>query len=362
MPMMSRSDNASILGPQGRRYADDGRSVLNLSADQQRLARQVISKLKDGRYITENVTCPVCGAYPSDIVSHKDRYGIPMTVRVCCGCGMLFTSPRMEQASYAAFYNDEYRPLYGGDDRAYDRLYEKQCGRRGPRIAAFLEQSAISLQGKRVFEVGCRAGGILACLRDSHGCIVAGCDYGDEALNVGRERAGLDLFTGSLASVALPWRPDIIIYSHVMEHILDPMAECGVIKDRLAPGGIAYIEVPSVKNIRNAYRWDLLRYLQNAHTFHFSLATLNALMASGGFALVRGTDAVRAVYRATDKPTALQVNEYEDTVRYLRVTEAQRWLRYPLSFVFPPKQALISLLRITGLLDFVERKYFSARR
>jgi SAM-dependent methyltransferase len=355
-PNEPRSE-VSALGGFVARYADDGESVLKLSDRQKRLAHQVVEKLHAGAYRTEVVVCPVCRTSFSNLISQKDRYGIPMTVRICRDCGLVFTSPRMDQASYAEFYNDEYRPLYGVDGNPYERLYEKQCYRQGPRIAAFLERSGIDLRGKKVFEVGCGAGGILACLRDRYGCVVAGCDFGEEALAVGRRRGGLELRAGDLRSGGTPWPADVIIYSHVMEHILDPVAEGRAAAGFLAPGGVVYIEVPSIKNIRNSYRWDLLRYLQNAHTFHFSLATLTSLMSAAGFSLVRGTEAVRSVYRPAASPGFTRANDYEDVVRYIRATEWWRPLMYWVSLAYPPKRLAVNALEAAGLFDFVDRRF-----
>ncbi len=352
----------SALGGFGARYADDGVAVLWLSERQKRLAHQVVERLRAGAYLTEVVACPVCRMSFSKLISQKDRYGIPMTVRICRDCGLVFTSPRMDQASYAKFYNDEYRPLYGVDGNPYERLYEKQCYRQGPRIAAFLERSGIDLRGKKVFEVGCGAGGILACFRDRYGCVVAGCDFGEEALAVGRRRGGLELRAGDLRSGGTPWPADVIIYSHVMEHILDPVAEGRAAAGFLAPGGVVYIEVPSIKNIRNSYRWDMLRYLQNAHTFHFSLTTLSTLMSAAGLSLVRGTEVVKSVYRPSASAGTAVVSDYAETLRYLRQTERWRPLMCWLSLVYHPKQLAANVLQAAGLMDFVNWKLLGGRR
>jgi 2-polyprenyl-3-methyl-5-hydroxy-6-metoxy-1,4-benzoquinol methylase len=268
----------------------------------------------------------------------------------------------MDQASYAAFYNDEYRPLYGVDRNPYERLYERQHHRQGPRIAEFLTRSGVDLNGKKVFEVGCGAGGILASLRDRHGCVVAGCDFGEEALAVGRRRGGLDLRPGDLCSGGTPWPADVIIYSHVMEHILDPVAEGRAAAGFLAPGGVIYIEVPSIKNIRNAYRWDLLRYLQNAHTFHFSLATLGNIMSAAGLSLVRGTEEVKSIYEPSAPTGAVVIRDYAETLRYLRETERWRPLMGWLGLAYQPKQLAVNVLQAAGLLDLVDRKLLRRAR
>ena len=57
------------------------------------------------------------------------------------------------------------------------------------------------------------------------------------------------------------YKADIIIYSHVFEHILDLDKELDAIKSHLKPEGILYIEVPGIKYVHNTYEMNFLKYL-----------------------------------------------------------------------------------------------------
>jgi len=87
-------------------------------------------------------------------------------------------------------------------------------------------------RGALVVEVGCGSGGILDVFR-AHGAEVLGVDLAPSRLAYGRSR-GLDLREGTLATLELPRAPELVIYAHVLEHVLEPQAELERIRDVLA--------------------------------------------------------------------------------------------------------------------------------
>jgi 2-polyprenyl-3-methyl-5-hydroxy-6-metoxy-1,4-benzoquinol methylase len=238
---------------------------------------------------------------------------------------LIYANPRMTQASFTQFYDCEYRQLYHGKEHPIADLYKKNI-RRGQRISAFLRDASVNLEGRRVLEVGCGAGGILSHFRDEFHCEVKGCDFGSQGVEYGVSHHGLDLEVGTLASMTLPWKPDIIIYSHVLEHVLSLRDECMRIREVLSDDGTVYIEVPSVKGIRQNYDWDFLELLQNAHTFHFTLTTLTNLMCQCGFELLCGNEFTQSAFKKSPllPQDCTLVSDYECTMRFLKSTERNR--------------------------------------
>ncbi len=319
---------------------------------QRDLRDQVEGKVRSGAYGVEFVRCDVCEASGGVPLAEKDRYGLSFRVVICPGCGLIYTNPRMTRAAYAAFYDNEYRPLYHGTEATADELSAGQVT-RAQQIAAFFHEHALKLEGLRVLEVGCGAGGTLAHLRDHFGCQVDGCDFGSEGIRYAAERHGLKLHVGDVESIALKWQPDLILYSHVFEHILDVPRECRLIRRTLSDHGLVYIEAPSVKNIRTAYGWDFLRLLQNAHTYHFTLTTLTNVMRKHGFELTVGTEVVRTLFRKSE-PSSEYVNDYASVMGFLRRTEQFR----PLVPVIPnsrrfARRAAVMLLDAVGLRSVI---------
>lgn len=308
------------------RYKDDKKPTLKLNALQLEMRDVVDRKVTDGTYQLEEVDCPVCATKEVEVLSEKDRYGLYMSIVACKQCGMVRTSPRMNQEAYNEFYNEEYRKLYVGKDVATEAFYYTQQG-KGKALLEYLrqqEQFTGSLEGKFVLEVGCGAGGILSRFKDE-GARILGIDLGEEYINWGKEKKGLDLQTGFLKDLDLDQKPDLIIYSHVMEHILDLEEEFDHIRANCTADTLVYIEVPGVKSIHANYRSDFLRYLQNAHTFHFTLTSLTNLLQTYGFDLIKGTEYVRSLSKISSNPIKKEpVSDFEQTLTYLRETEKKR--------------------------------------
>lgn len=312
------------------RYKFSDSSLLKLNSLQKETKDKLNQKIKEGRYKFEKVPCIVCGSEEFETIAEKDRYGLNNQVVVCKTCGLVQTNPRFTQETYNQFYNDEYRSLYEGEESATDVFFRQQYFRGGiiySLVNRFKEFN--QLQNPFVLEVGCAAGGILKVFQE-RGCEIKGIDLGEEYMKFGREKYNLDLEIGTLESVVLKRKPDLIIYSNVMEHLTNLVAELNKIKNILSSNGLLFIEVPGVKNIHINYKSDFLLYLQNAHTYHFSLTSLQNIFYKTGFDVLYGDEYVRAVVKVGVEILNWE-NDYKQVVNYLNETEKKR-LFYPFTF------------------------------
>lgn len=326
-----------------QRMMGKGSPSIGLNSLQIQKRNEVAEKVASGLYGFEEVACLSCGSSDAEVIAERDRYGLFFSVKLCISCGLAYTSPRMDGAAYGRFYDDEYRPLYVGQERAGDAFYIEQK-RQGQRILKFLVEQKFPMDKPlNILEVGCGAGGILATFKEL-GHTVLGLDLGSEYVNYGKENHGLDLRVGYLSDLEDTFKPDLIIYSHVMEHILDPMAEMQEIFRRCDANTLVYIEVPGLKNIHRAYQMDVMKYYQNAHAVHFTLSSLSVMMSKCGFGLMAGDEYVHAVY--SKKPTAaIELNEYESIRAYLLKTEKNRWM-----YAFTPRALKGALKRWLRML------------
>ncbi len=304
-----------------QRFENDGRSILSLNSLQRRTKAQINRKIQCGVYRFEKVPCALCASSEFEPLAEKDRYGLWMPVVICKNCGLVQTNPRMNEASYREFYNLEYRKLYDGVGGPSEADYRFQYNRGRRIFTRLVKLGALpqDLHGVHVFEVGCSTGGVLGYFRD-RGCVVRGVDVDSEYAEFGRRRHGLPIEIGTAAEVSFKRKPDLIIYSHVLEHLLDPAQELALIRQMLATDGALYLEVPGIKHLRDDYQMDFLRLLQNAHTYHFSLTSLAALARGGGFELLKGNEFVQAVFRKSRdgaKPVPIH-SDYEAALNYLR--------------------------------------------
>ncbi|MGV3589345.1 MAG: class I SAM-dependent methyltransferase [Adhaeribacter sp.] len=310
------------------------------------MKKQIEEKVLQKSYGFENIDCAICESQEFEILAEKDRYGLFFPVVVCRKCGLVQTNPRMTQEAYNEFYDKEYRRLYVGEHNPEKDFYNIQYP-RGQKILEYLNENNVKLNKETPFvlEIGCGAGGVLQNFKEA-GYKVQGIDLGREYLDYGREKHKLNLSSGSIHSLVLSEKPDLIIYSHVLEHVLDLKKELTAIKSICSNTTLVYIEVPSIKNLSH-YHNDLLRYLQNAHTYHFSLTTLNNLFLSNGFVMNAGNEKVRALYSVGDNEKFIIKNDYNSVIEYLTLKE-----RYITYLMFKNRTKFL----ITKMLSFMHLK------
>ena len=309
-----------------KRLINDNKSELKLNSLQKKMKVQVTKKLDDGVYKFEEIKCPVCDGIGKECIGEKDRYGLFFKTNICTECGLVYTDPRMDQPSYNEFYNIEYRKLYVGQETATDNFFNAQKN-KGQRIYSYLkENNLIKNRSSFVLEVGCGAGGILTIF-ENNGHKVKGIDLGKEYVEYGIKNQGLNLEVGVLSDIRLEKDPDIIIYSHVLEHILDLNKELQTITKYITKDTIVYIEVPGIKEIHKNYESNILKYFQNAHTFHFTLESLTNLFSKHGFELICGNQFVQSVFKLTCDTRSIK-SDYESVKAYITKTEKRRGL-YP---------------------------------
>jgi 2-polyprenyl-3-methyl-5-hydroxy-6-metoxy-1,4-benzoquinol methylase len=304
------------------RLKNDKLPEIRLNRLQIEMKKNIDQKVKKAVYQFEKIKCPICLVDDSELIGEKDRYGLYFPTNICVSCGLIYTSPRMNQQSYGEFYNNEYRKLYGGSDKPTNHFFLEQKW-RGKQIYSFLENvENFNPESLFVLEVGCGAGGILGFFKEK-GAEVLGIDLGEEYIEYGKQIHNLNLFTGALNEIEIKKKPDLIIYSHCLEHILDVSNEIELIKKISKKETIIYIEIPGVKNIHINYDMNILKYFQNAHTFHFTLETLSNLMGKSGFKLLAGNQKVQSAF-VLDNKNINKNNDYNNVVNYIELIERKR--------------------------------------
>lgn len=306
------------------RYRGRRLRIVGKSFGQIKTVNALNGRLRSGACPLESVPCCICNRTRFEPLSETDRHGVLTSVVICSGCGLVQSNPRPTAAGYAEYYARDYQQLEYGQDQPADQFFASQYA-RGQEIFAYLEvNQALPRAGGRVLEVGCSSGGILQRFKEA-GYVVRGVDLSRSFTDFGRTRHGLDLSVGTIGDVARDWSPDLVIYSHTLEHVLDPNLELQQIRERLGDGGQLYIQVPGIKDLRATYWMDFLAYIQFAHTYHFSLASLTNLLDKNGFRLLAGDEGVNAICAKSAAPAnAAPKNDYASVMEYLRKAEREQ--------------------------------------
>jgi SAM-dependent methyltransferase len=139
-------------------------------------------------------------------------------------------------------------------------------------------------QNGSVLEIGCATGELAAAARET---LVIGRYEAIElspTAETARERVDA-LYTRPLRDLLAdgfqggPF--DLVVMSHVLEHIEDPAAEIGAIKRVLKPQGVLFLEVPNGAGNRRLPIDD-----NRAHVHFFSATSLTRLLANSGLVTV----------------------------------------------------------------------------
>ena len=349
------------LRPIGPRYEAGAGSLHQLRAEADAERNLVIRKIQSGAYFFQSRACVSCGGHSFEVLATHDRYGLPIQTTICVHCGLIQTNPDMRADDYRDFYINHYRRLYIAELVGSPADFFQQEYWRGQQIVAFVEKSIELRKGSLIVEIGCGAGGILHAFA-VRGYRVVGTDLGAENLAYGRAR-GLDLRVGDLFQLELDETPALIVYSHVLEHISEPVATLGRVRELLAADGHLYVEVPGVKSVRvNVFQGDFLRTFHLAHVFNFSLQTLTNLVSKHGFQLVAGNEFVRSIFRVGPRAGRCE-SDYREAMRYITTTEKLRplfGLRFRvasrcLASVQYLRRAVIHVLRRLRLYETVKK-------
>ncbi len=254
---------------------------LNLNSKQTVVRDRVRSKMEEEEYTLEEVAC-FCGETDALSIAERDRYGLSVNTLLCMNCGLMRTSPRLTGKATEQFYKEDYRALYSGHVTR-EALFQNDVKR-----GRFLVEQMPSLIGQveTVYDIGCGTGGLLFGIAET-GKKVAGCDVDEDYFAMGRDK-GLELICGGVQDLvkAKGGPADLVLLSHVAEHFLDLRADLEDAVQAIRPGGFLLVEVPGIRSIPDNYDGNLLLYLQNAHTYHFTGQTLSYVLRSIGLQVI----------------------------------------------------------------------------
>ena len=223
--------------------------------------------------------CALCGSSLEDanLLADSDRYGFDYFPVSCDNCGLVQQKEYYSPDILEIFYSEIYRNVY--DTGSPGDLFQLQRKTNKPWkwVTENAELDPQKLEGERglsVLDLGCGAGGSLLEFKH-HGWTVMGLDFDARYVRFGIDQ-GLDLRLGGLEALGADQRFDLIIVSHVLEHV-EPALFLASIVRHLEPNGRVYVEVPSLESVsRGAYGFSLGNYWQNAHLIHFTLPHLRA--------------------------------------------------------------------------------------
>lgn len=231
--------------------------------------------------------CPVCAGAEVEVLHHQ-RFELPAghplpasyDVVCCGGCGYVFADTAGNAADYDRYYAD------------YSKYADQATSTGGggnPRDQARLEATARAIsrhvadRASCVVDIGCANGGLLGAMKAVGYTRLFGIDPAPACVENTRALFGIEAQQGWLMDLpAATPRADVIIISHVLEHVLDIRGALAHASRVLAPGGLVYVEVPDAQRYVDFLAAPFQDF-NTEHINHFGAAGLENLFAAAGF-------------------------------------------------------------------------------
>jgi SAM-dependent methyltransferase len=232
--------------------------------------------------------CPVCGGSERQLL-HRQQFAAlsdgglldGYDVVVCGPCGAAFADRIPAPEAFDRYYRDMSKYEYdhrGGAESPFDLERFRRIARRVGRL--------VPERSRRILDVGCATGGLLASLRDEGFRDVTGADPSPACAAAAERLYGIRVVTGSLRDDLFPDASfDLLMLIGVLEHLPGPGPAIERLTRLLRPQGAIYVQVPDALQF---HLWPNAPFQQfsTEHVNFFSAGSLDNLMAAHGYALI----------------------------------------------------------------------------
>jgi 2-polyprenyl-3-methyl-5-hydroxy-6-metoxy-1,4-benzoquinol methylase len=244
--------------------------------------------------------CSCCFSKNIDQVYDESFFNLP--IMKCLDCSFHFVLYEEDEKNMQAYYNETYWPVFRNihnkkiSDQKVDKSYlikkfptsiRKLIEFTGVRKSLAYSQFKYlksHLKGKTLFEIGPGEGFVLE-LFEKNDFEVFGIEASKENLDIiDRKLRNGKIQTGFAEDISkIDKKFDVIILSHVLEHLVDCRKVLLNIKNLLNPDGIFFIEVP------NCQDFDTLKnsIYNQPHLHHFTKLSLEILLKDLGFKIIQ---------------------------------------------------------------------------
>lgn len=235
--------------------------------------------------------CLSCKENLVDVLAdvYDTRFGIrtPYVIARCTRCGLEQTTPLPNQDELNHLYETYYN--FGGEKNThYTQL-------RAKFINSFLYRVWLAIDGDisfhrksgtgKLLDVGCNEGRGLEFYR-SHGFSAEGLELNSKAAEVARGK-GFTVYGSTLEGFATNNKYDVIVFSNVLEHSLNPGEMLTHIYQLLNSKGQVWISCPNSQSwLRSVFGRYWINWHVPFHVVHFSPRTLREMLRKAGFEIV----------------------------------------------------------------------------
>lgn len=210
----------------------------------------------------------------------KEKWVFDFSIFSCVRCGMMRVIPIPFRST-------------GG---TFDIQTRKRCVNLWKSFSEKLITLIIADKNKKnaklnLIDIGSSIG-ILVRMAKDLGWKAVGIDLDKNAVEVGKKKFGIDLRHTSLEKAGFKKGEfDVVVMSHVLEHILDPDSVLTEALRVLKKDGLLVVQVPNIEGLPvkvQNWRGDVwYGYWPTQHIWHFTPKTLRMILEKNGFKIVK---------------------------------------------------------------------------
>jgi len=184
---------------------------------------------------------------------------------------------------------DHYAGIYASELDAEAQWLRYGAAGKVDSIAQLLARAKVT--PVRVLELGCGTGAVISeCQRRGLGQHFTAIDFSDEAIGyLKASSSGIDCLQADIndPAVEIEGHFDVVILSHVLEHLEDPLTLLQSLRQRISFTHLI-AEVPLEDLLASRIKAQLRDRMQNpaGHVQFYTPASFHALMAEGGFTIL----------------------------------------------------------------------------
>ncbi len=260
--------------------------------------------------------CPICDG--DDLVPYTELNFREITIpyQRCRRCDLVFMNPVPNQDWYdrlygQAFWETKSAKVALEQTQARQKQLIKELQRTDKLCATLDTAGCAPAPGARLLEIGCAFGLIISSIAERFQATPFGVEPSELAAGFAKTLGGVEIIAPTIdrLSETAPGpgeAMDVILFSHVMENVVDLNKVFTAIDRWLTPNGVVLMETPNstVQNSTHIY-----------HPYCFSQDSLRRLFEGHGFEIVS--------LRASGRPSSALIPRYLTLVAKRGASEKQ---------------------------------------
>ncbi len=231
--------------------------------------------------------CPVCDSKEVKLV-HKVQFMLfdnhPMTggynVVQCQKCLFIYADTHVTQQELDIYYKElsKYEDKNIGTGGGYSKNDKERLLKTAEFISSYLPD-----KNARIIDLGCANGGLLKELKNLAFKNLVGLDPSSTCVEVTKSEVGCEAYQMSLFDMDESLgKFDLVILSHVLEHLLDLSSTLKKLNNLLKEGSLLYIECPNASNYNKVIHAPLQEF-NTEHINHFTEVSFENLFGLHGY-------------------------------------------------------------------------------